>query len=189
MQMQELTSDHGYRLFHTRIGRNTEAHQTGNNPKVLGGRGPAGQRRAVFVQELRFLSLQGAVPDSIGSLHTSLRPGARVPGTIVHRLGVNALPGPCPLLRRRNLFQQFAGALSDESGLVISNMLAAEQRALNFFVNGDEITDFFSNVVHVELPERGPNLHERDMWTSNHRASCRLEGRKRETKSVKAWQS
>lgn len=63
--------------------------------------------------------------------------------------------------RTLDLLQQFAGALSDEYNLVVGDAITVQQRALNFFVDGNEISDFLSYGVHVELPEHGTNLHER----------------------------
>ena len=65
------------------------------------------------------------------------------------------MSGLCPELRRRgDLFQQLAGALPDERRLVVGNVVTVQERALNSFIDADEIADFSSNVVHDEFPSR-----------------------------------
>jgi hypothetical protein len=101
------------------------------------------------VQESRFLSQ--------GREKARCEPFPLSCGPLIGRLG-----HPRPYLGWNwDLLQKFACALTDEHGLFLSEAITVQQRALNLLIDGNEIQDFFPHPVHVELPERGTNPHER----------------------------
>jgi hypothetical protein len=57
----------------------------------------------------------------------------------IHRRGPSPSRGRC-----RDFLQQLARTLTDEHGLVVGDAITVQQRTLNFFVDANEITDFFS---------------------------------------------
>ena len=99
-----------------------------------------------------FCRFKGGRGKSGGSSPFSPYGAAESPAPFSHRLAVKDLSVPRPLLRRRDFFQQFAGALADQGGFVIRDAIAAQQRALDFLIDADQIANFFSYIVHVEPP-------------------------------------
>ena len=76
-------------------------------------------------------------------------------------------------VRDRNFLEQFTGAVTDEHRLVAADVIAIQERALNFLVDGNEITNFFPHIVHDDLPGPGTNLHERVL--KHHHPICEVK--------------
>jgi hypothetical protein len=105
----------------------------------------------VFVQESHFLSLDGWVLGWLdATVHSAPVQRASHPVSLSLVSSWSVVPVdrrgclPPPRGRCGNILQQFARTLTDEHGLVIGNAITVQQRTVNFFVDTDEITDFFS---------------------------------------------
>src|SRR5687767_8747130 len=82
---------------------------------------------------------------------------------------------------RRDLFQQLTRTLADQGRFIVGHAISMQQSALDFFVYANELTNFFAQVVHVDLPERGTNLHEISLsqWRSHNHALDLVKGDRR----------
>src|SRR5688572_23075500 len=64
---------------------------------------------------------------------------------------------------RPDLFQQLTRTLADQGRFIVGHAISMQQSALDFFVYANELKNLFAQVLHVDLPGRGTNLHEISM--------------------------